>query len=69
MRTNFLGQTDGQTDRPKSSTLYSLRFTGDNFIGTKCTQLACNEDGVIGKRSIFNLQILLCLLQFCKNIF
>ena len=52
-----------------SALFHCMEAYFNNFRGTKYTQLACNEDGVIDKRSIFNLQGLHCSLQLCKNIF
>ena len=52
-----------------SARFHCMEAYFNNFRGTKCIQLACNEDGVIDKRSIFNLQGLHCSLQLCKNIF
>ena len=52
-----------------SALFHCMEAYFNNFRGTKYTQLACNEDGEIDKRLIFNLQGLHCSLQLCKNIF
>ena len=41
----------------------------NNFRGTKCTQLACNEDGVIDKRSISICKAYIAHYNFVKNMF
>ena len=52
----------------------SVRFPGigtdfNNFRGAKFTQLVCNEDRVIKKDFVVNLQGLVFLLLCCKMIF